>query len=333
MTKLPLSVLCTLCFTLFLFLHSINCLVISPKKGMAFPNSGAPQTNSYKDLAQSLNVAWCYNWGNSAPSTGLPSVTSYVPQIWGSGSINNATMTKLANLNQQGMDNVLLGFNEPDLSEQSNLTPQQAVNLWPKLMETKRKLGSPAMAGYAPSTDSWLSQFMTLATTSKLQVDFIAVHWYGTPQYGSSFLQMVDETYKKYKLPIWVTEFAAADWSATASKPAPYTQKDAINFMNVTVRGLLERSYVERFSWFAPINPKDPIMGFSAVFNEDGSLTEVGKLYASLGVSNDNNNNGNPAISKKVSTSTRTSMGSGVNVISLNVLMIILALFVLIVNY
>ncbi|KAL9645347.1 hypothetical protein ABK040_002546 [Willaertia magna] len=58
--------------------------------------------------------------------------------------------------------------------------------------------------------------------------------------------------------------------------------------MNVTVRGLLERSFVERFSWFAPINPTDPIMGFSALFEVDGSLTSVGKFYASLGVSENN---------------------------------------------
>ena len=92
--------------------------------------------------------------------------------------------------------------------------------------------------------------------------------------------------------------------SASASKPAPYTQQDAIKFMNVTVRGLLERPYVERFSWFCPINPSDPIMGFSAVFNVDGSLTEVGKLYASLGVTDFQN----PTTSGlKPNTSSRTN--------------------------
>ena len=303
---------------------------ISPKKGMAFPNTGAPQTASYKDLAASLNIAWTYNWGTTAPTSGLPSVTSYVPQIWGSGTITNQTMTKLALLNQQGMDNILLGFNEPDFADQSNLTVAQAINLWPQLVKTGRRIGSPAMGGYAPTDNSWLDRFMKAANSSKLKVDFVNVHWYGTPQYGSSFLDMVDATYKKFGLPIWVTEFAAADWSASSSNPAPYTQQDAINFMKVVIPGLLNRTYVERFAWFTPIKPSDPIMGFSAVFNIDGSLTEVGKVYAQYGLTNVSSSGTNPQSSTIARTSSkRTNDANIVTVVWSTVLMMFVAVFFL----
>ncbi len=44
---------------------------------------------------------------------------------------------------------VLLGFNEPDMSSQSNMTVSDALRLWPRLMATGMRLGSPAVAANA----------------------------------------------------------------------------------------------------------------------------------------------------------------------------------------
>ena len=41
---------------------------------------------------------------------------------------------------------VLLGFNEPDQPDQANMTVQQALDLWPHLMATGMRLGSPSTA-------------------------------------------------------------------------------------------------------------------------------------------------------------------------------------------
>jgi hypothetical protein len=40
----------------------------------------------------------------------------------------------------------ILGFNEPDLAGQANMTVGQALDLWPRLQATGRRLGSPAVA-------------------------------------------------------------------------------------------------------------------------------------------------------------------------------------------
>ena len=41
---------------------------------------------------------------------------------------------------------MLLGFNEPDLAEQANMTVEKALELWPRLEATGMRLGSPAVA-------------------------------------------------------------------------------------------------------------------------------------------------------------------------------------------
>ena len=75
--------------------------------------------------------------------------------IWGSASV-----TTLGAESGQSAGRVLLGFNEPDLAVQSNMTVDQALDLWPKLQATGLELGSPAVAygaadsGQAGSTGS-----------------------------------------------------------------------------------------------------------------------------------------------------------------------------------
>jgi Glycosyl hydrolase catalytic core len=61
--------------------------------------------------------------------------------IWGAGSVTTATLSQVR---REGR--VLLGFNEPDLSSQSNMSVSQALALWPRLMATGMRLGSPAVA-------------------------------------------------------------------------------------------------------------------------------------------------------------------------------------------
>jgi hypothetical protein len=69
----------------------------------------------------------------------------------------------------------LLGFNEPDGEKQANLTVQQALDLWPMLEKTNRRLGSPATVNPA---NEWMTKFMVGAKQKSCRVDFVCVHWY-----------------------------------------------------------------------------------------------------------------------------------------------------------
>ena len=112
---------------------------------------------------------------------------------------------------------MLLGFNEPDLASQSNMSVAQALALWPRLMATGMSLGSPAVASGAATPGGWLDQFMAGAKARGYRVDFITVHWYGgdfragpAAQELESYLQAV---YARYHLPVWLTEFALTSYS------------------------------------------------------------------------------------------------------------------------
>jgi hypothetical protein len=74
--------------------------------------------------------------------------------IWGQADV---TTKELAAAKASGAG-VLLGFNEPNVHPQSNMTVEQAIADWPELMATGLRLGSPA-TGWGDDTDphGWLA--------------------------------------------------------------------------------------------------------------------------------------------------------------------------------
>lgn len=67
----------------------------------------------------------------------------------------------------------------------------------------------PPLATPTKST-GWFANFMKANPSGS--VDFICVHWYGPPT-ASSLLNVVDTLWAQYKKPIWITEFAVANWT------------------------------------------------------------------------------------------------------------------------
>jgi hypothetical protein len=93
-----------------------------------------------KALADS-GVSWFYDWGAVPNGVSAPGGVGFVPMIWGARSVGAST---LATAKKNG--STLLGFNEPDLAAQSNLSVGAALDLGPELEATKRRPGSPAAA-------------------------------------------------------------------------------------------------------------------------------------------------------------------------------------------
>lgn len=69
-----------------------------------------------------------------------------------------------------------------------------------------------------------------------LRVDFIYVHWYldsfDPPTATAALQEFLQGMYKKYKLPIWVTEYAMIRWStppayATGEQQAAFARSSA----------------------------------------------------------------------------------------------------------
>lgn len=112
------------------------------------------------------------------------------------------------------------------------------------------------------------------------RVDFMTAHVYGWPK-ASYLLRKLTELHERYGRPVWLTEFSVADWNATTKRNNRYTTDQVEDFMWEAVAGMRELDFVERFAWKTR-TVNDPHMWISAFYQNDGTLTSRGRLYASL---------------------------------------------------
>lgn len=173
--------------------------------GGAWPR-GAAVPYPYRHAAvlcnhlSALHAQWWYDWDTVGGE--LCAGREFVPMIWGRITAT-PTLT--------GDSAWLLGFNEPNLPGQSNLSPAEAAALWPLLEATGRKLVSPAVyAGSNYAGDTWLEDF--LAACAGCRVDAIALHWYGWADCGpaavAAFESYLSQRAAQYPgVPLWLTEY------------------------------------------------------------------------------------------------------------------------------
>jgi hypothetical protein len=228
-----------------------------------------------KALARS-GASWYYTWAPGHTGIKTPHGSSFVPMIWGAGSVTAATLRQVK---REGRD--LLAFNEPDNAGQSNMTVSQALSLWPQLMATGMLLGSPAVATDAATRGGWLDRFMTGAKSRGYRVNFIAVHWYGgdfaTAAAVAQLKSYLRAIYARYHLPIWLTEFALIRFGASATFPSPRRQAAFLT----AATGMLRRlSYVQRYAWFAlPATTGD---GTTGLYRPGAVPTAAGRAFQAV---------------------------------------------------
>ena len=232
-------------------------------------------TGATKALTVS-GASWYYTW-SATPGVAGPPGTAFVPMIWGAADVTAGTLSQVKH---QGP--YLLGFNEPDMTSQSNMTPAQALSLWPQLMATGMQLGSPAVADDGATPGGWLDQFMSGATARGYRVNFITLHWYGsdfvTGQAVGQLQSYLQAVYARYHLPIWLTEFALANFGGS---PATPTGQQQAAFLTAATAMLQRLPYVQRYAWFGlQATPTDGSMG---LFSSGPVATTVGRAFEAAG--------------------------------------------------
>jgi hypothetical protein len=218
-------------------------------------------------------AGWYYTWSTGHDGIAAPHGVQFVPQIWGGGSVTSGALAQA-----KAAGPYLLGFNEPDLAAQSNMTVQQALDLWPRLESAGRILGSPAVASGGATPGGWLDRFMSGARQRGYRVDFIALHWYGGDFTTSdavgqlrSYLQAV---YDRYHKPIWLTEFALINFSNGTHYP---TEAAQAAFLTAAAKMLDGLPFLQRYAWFAlPASDNGPSTG---LFTSGPAATEVGRAF------------------------------------------------------
>lgn len=244
---------------------------VSPKRG--FVADGCKGSACLDPLRLS-SAGWYYSYNVEDPYEGVPGLNDtsrFTPMFWCVGSVNN-TIPPTVNAS------LLMGFNEPNLASQCNISPEYAARTFGELMKRfpQSSFVTPATAG---DGISWLDGFFAACHSMYgdhgCNTSFVAVHDYSCD--SQQIMGYLQQLHDRYRHPVWLTEFACG---ATGSiRPLA----DQISFMKDIVPKLEAASYVARYAWMSARDPDNN--GLRAlVTSKDGvvELTELGKLYNSL---------------------------------------------------
>lgn len=253
----------------------------SSKRGIAF-DLAAPE-----DLAAiAPGVSWWYNW-SPRPHSNVPTDyrsrygMDFIPMLW-NGNFDSASIEAFLKANPD--IKYLLLLNEPNLTDQANMSPQDAARLWPRYESVAEKTGvklvGPAMSwgtypGYSDPVvwlDAFYSAYRAANGNRDPRIDYLAFHWY---DYG---LAGQLDRLEKYGKQFWVTEFAnchsqqdGAQIDSVAKQKAQMTEMVAV---------CENREDVFRYAWFTGRWRNDPC--FASLLGAPGTVTELGAHYLSL---------------------------------------------------
>jgi hypothetical protein len=242
----------------------------SPKQGVTL---ACGSSNLAAEVAR-LRATWVWNWGTHP---GLyPNVES-IPAIWDASRIGKPL---------GGNSAWLLGFNEPDIGNQANMTPAAAAVAWRQIEAAypDRKLASPQVI-YGPS--GWLTEFRNsyIALYGRPpRLNALAIHTY-VGNAAADYIAQVQsyiELAKQWDIgEVWVTEFALA--------PAmDRTLRETMTELEMYLAWLDAEPMVTRYAvWTNRVECMNQQFGFrydgpfdTPLIHLDGSMSELGKVFA-----------------------------------------------------
>jgi len=245
----------------------------SNKAGLGWNN---PQSVNMSQFFVTGKVGWYYTWSSYSNDQG--NNLDFVPLLWGKNDIStwtDAINGKLKPMFQSQAITCVLGFNEPQETAQSNLTAQQAKDLWMTNIKPLKdqygvRLGSPATSG-GPSGKNWTTEFLQVCGTD-CEVDFVALHYYGTN--ATAMIEYITDFHTTFQKPIWVTEWACQDYAGNAQ----CTQQQVKDYMNTTQTFMESVDWLERYAWFGAL-VSNPINGADGLLTGGGKITALGQQY------------------------------------------------------
>lgn len=220
---------------------------VSPKKGLCIP----PGQNLHcGDIEAFDSVSWWYNWHTkpnhdedgwctcSDPSGcgEQPGNVAFIPMIWGYHE-DNPWHSDESDIVEDKYDTIL-GFNEPNHADQSDLTPLEAAVGWMEIqaMYPEKTLVSPAPAG---GNTNWFDQFFAECEVLGCRIDYLATHDY--TGHADQVMNHLKDLYQRYGKKIWLTEFA---------KCCTNKRHQVVTFVEDIIPLLEAADYVWRYSWF-----------------------------------------------------------------------------------
>lgn len=243
------------------------------KKGWvgSIDNGQTADCRYVRQQTDKVNGTWYYNWSPTTEWTSEPGNTSvdynheFVPEKWGYGGeddwkaiLNNRTSSHLN------------GYNEPDHTEQSNVSVERAIEEWPRMLQSGMRLGSPA------TTDNrWLFEFVRECRKKNYRVDYVNIHAYWGGMTGRDWYNELKKVHDATGLPIWITEWNnGANWTHESWPSGDEAQKlHQLEALKGILQVLDTCSFVERYSIYNWVEDKRALL-------LNGQLTPAGEYYA-----------------------------------------------------
>ena len=182
----------------------------------------------------------------------------------------------LANVDKavKGGSTAVMGFNEPDIAAQANLTPEAACSAWKEYMNPIAESHSDVtIIGPGVSNSNlegqgltWLSKFQDVcpdATIHSTNVHFYDIYDEGTVD---RFQAHVEKAISMTNKPVWVTEFGLNPGSASPDQAAKFL-KDCMAYLDGNDK-------VQGYSYFMVGTGENQL-------NTADGLSALGEIYAS----------------------------------------------------
>ncbi|GHV87704.1 hypothetical protein AGMMS50267_00640 [Spirochaetia bacterium] len=227
-------------------------------------------------------IKWFYNWASRPKKVVDREATAhniaFIPMGW-----SNVDEDALRAYKRNHPEcEYLLAYNEPNLTDQANMTPAQAAKKWPRLLaiakELDLKVVSPAMnfgtlKGYSHPI-KWLDEFFNQKGVSLDDVSAIAIHCY---MQDAGAMKWYVGIFKKYGKPIWMTEFCAWEKIANVNQQMVY-MSEAIPYLELDPQ-------VERYAWFIPKGGDVANKPYNKLLTNTipPQLTDLGRIYLNMG--------------------------------------------------
>ncbi len=250
-----------------------------PKKGVA--DVGSRLEDSYNKL----NGSWCYTWGRMKQDTFpfFPFTHTPNPMQWSGNAVGLHTDPQgpedrfRSDLQSAAKPVHVMGFNEPDHTDQANMTVATALARWAQLEALDMPLVAPCPAN---PTGTWADDWNTQANALGLRRDYTPVHWYANPN-SDSLISTLQNVYNTYGRPVWLTEFAPISWSGADS----WTKADNFNLLAEFMWRAEALTWLKRYSYFqfsegGAGGTDTPAAPRGNMRKSDGSLTALGELYS-----------------------------------------------------
>lgn len=245
-----------------------------------------------------FKVSWNYSWASDRKAA-QPNNIEFLPMIYGCYGLE-ATEERLQRdvlpAIKSGKVKRLMGFNEPDKKNQSNVNVKTAIEYWPLLEKMGIPLCSPSPARMEPNINDgtsqgvkgkWLQDFFYEVDKRGLRVDYVGVHWYGGLDVDH-FKAKMERLYNMYgQRPLIISEFAPANWSAKTREQNTRTPAAVLDFMKEVLPWLEKTEWIAGYAWFA-FGINQPAGWNAALLDHDMKLTACGRYYQSVSPENPN---------------------------------------------